>query len=943
MQTVTDEFLTAIEATEREIRAKVEIVFLDNSMLGATPTYSASTTLDATNTPSDLAFNGKITPERDYGWIGDDCFPSDDVYPIAGDGSSEVGWWSNGISRVADVIADSSGNGYNAASYTGTTGQTGAITGDTDKCMYFAYNQGVDFGDVAGLNPDSVFSVELWVKFTVTDNNYHGFMGWQNGAATNRSPCMYQFDQTKLHGGFSSTDDTWCAWNTAAGAIVADGVTWHHIVYTFDGTYHRVYVNNSLVVEDNTHSGKVPKAVPLRYIGNGLDNNNQVYIDEVAYYNTVLSPARIDAHYAARTEIYYTDTVIEDSPVAYWRLGVVTSGEFCAPETISIDYNANQTIQTVKVYGDSRLGYPVDFRVDYSAVASPTASDWTNITIVTGNALTEWSYSLPVTIAATHLRLKISKWSAASKRAKIIEFEGGYSVDVSSDIVSFSITKERNATDDSNTLPYGNSSANEFEMIIDNTTGDYYLRNTSSPYYGYLKQNRKIRTWLGVTLPDDSIEYLPQGTYYTKGWKASRTSPEASVSAGDKAKLMLEKDFSESIVYEGKTLSELAVILANAFDLVPGEYSIDGTTETMPYAYFTKDKYWNHFNKLAEGETGAVYYNETNVLIFENRYHLFSTRLSEAATAGDDHIHTDAVYGLVVGDTIYVDDNTNNETVVIDSSWNGSSTTVPITTTLTNSYPLDSYVYKNAVVATLSDTSILTDDEDLYDLDKAKNKIEVKAKPLIVPLDGLSQPVITTIWQLDEILTVPASSYEDVDVFFQSAPVIKNDTYTVDITITTDIEGDEANITASWQPSTPYAWGGHLRLTNSESYDIDVVGCLIEGVVLQEYGGIIETVENTVLQSEQGERPYSVESSYIQRKDHALSIANNLLAIWQDPMAPQSCKGRGLPHLQLGDRVKLIDTELGITNANVNNHFFITRIVLDYDGGLEATYDLLAA
>lgn len=717
MQTVTADFLSAIVANEREIKVKAEITLLDNVIIGGTPSYSASSTLDAILTPASHAFDAVLAPQKKFAVVG--MYPADDIYPVNGDGSSEVGWWSN------------------------------------------------------------------------------------------------------------------------------------------------TQANSSAV--------------------------------------------------------------------------------FGTAETLAIDYGATQTIGGVSVLGDSWLGgYPVDFDVHYSNVGSPGASDWTLITSVTGNAQTNWAYTLPASVSARHLRLFITKISTPSARAKVIEFLGGFTIDVTDRIKSFTLTKERNAADESTTLPIGNSSANELELVLDNTDGYFYQRNNNSPYYGYLKRDRKVKLWIGVVLPNGSIEYLPQGVFYTAGWSASRGSPEVRVTSRDKAKKMMEQDYTTSIVYENKTISQLAVIVAQAFGLTAGEYSVDATTEVIPYAYFTKAKYWTHLDKLAAGETGAVYFDENEDLIFENRSHMFSTRLTYGTLPGATTINVASVYGLSAGNTLYITDHQHSESITIHAGWDGSSLTLPLTAPLTYEYMGSAFVHKKAVVATLRDSDVLMDMDDQFVLDKAKNKIEVKATPLVVPLDGLGQPVIETIWQLDEGVTVPAGSYETLDVFFSKEPVIKNATYNITITITTETPGDEAFITASWQPSVPYAWGGHLRLTNAKGSAVVVIGCVLSGVPLDTLGGLTAKAEDDTLIAQEGERTYSVESPYIQRRAHAQAIANMLLATWSDPLAPVSAKGIGLPHLQLGDRIKLIDTELGLIDNNLNNHFHLTRIVLDYDGGLDGTYDAIA-
>jgi hypothetical protein len=721
MQTVTASYQTAVLATERQVRQVTEIVFLDNTMLGISPTYSASSTCDLLVTPAAKAFNGLTAPSRDYAWVGQDIYPSSTLYPVPD--NAEVGWWSE---------------------------------------------------------------------------------------------------------------------NAANG-----------------------------------------------------------------------------------------------------------SGVFSPAETLTISYDGVQTLQSLRVYGDVRLGYPVDFSVLYSTALAPGSGDWTTLVNVTGNNTVVCGIWSSVPIHARHLRLSISRWSHGNKRAKILEFEASFSAQLTDLVVSASLTKERSAEDEGTTLPYGNSSANELTLVLDNTDNAFYPRNSQSPYYPYLKQNRKIRFSLGLVLPDGSTEYLSQGTFYTASWKASRTSPTVTVTARDHAKRLMEQEFAYSQVYEGKTISQLVRILAEAYGL--GSTLIDATTEAMPYAYFAKDKYWTHLDKLAQGETGAVYFNEADALVFENRSHLFGTRLATDCTTGAGSILLNTVYGLAVGDTLYIDDGVVVETNTVSSAWDGT-TTVALNTPIVMTHLAGSYVYKRPVDITFQESDLILDIDDQYVLDKARNLIEVKATPLTLPLDGVGNPVVENIFQLDsstaggvepEIMLVPANSYLDKDIFFSKVPVIYSATCPLDITLTTDPEGDLGYLSTSWQPSIPFAWGGKLRITNTKAEDILVIGCLIQGVALTQPGGLVEMAEDPILENEQGQRTYTIESPYIQRSTHALAIAQSTLETWKNPMAPLSLKGRGLPHLQLADHVKVISPDMGLNDAARNNHFFVTRIVLDYDGGLAGQYDLM--
>lgn len=719
MQSVSAAFKTAILGTERQIKKKVEIYFLDNSMISGSPSYSASSTRDAVYTPASAAFDGKSEMELKYAWIGSDIYPSVDTYPVPSGG--QVGWWSNTLS---------------------------------------------------------------------------------------------------------------------------------------DG-----------------------------------------------------------------------------------------SGNFAVAETLAIDYGVSQILTSMHISCDEWFGYPVNFQIHYATVASPGGGDWTLVTSVTGNANASWVFAPPAQITLRHLRLSITKWSAPNKCAKILEMDMGYNADVSSQVKSFSITKERNADDESTSLPYGNSSANELRLVLDNTSGNYFTRNTSGPYYGYLKTDRKVKVWLGVVLANGTIEYVPQGTYYTVGWQAALNSPEVTIIARDEAKRMMDMDFSTSTIYEDQTVSQLANLIATAYGLGVSSLLIDATTEVLPYAYFEKAKYWTHLNALAAGEGGAIYFDENGKLVFENRAHMFGARLTAQANPGATSLTLSSVYGLTPSSDITIDNGSTHEDCFITAAWDGVSHTVPLDVGISGTYPINSYLYRKTEgpVATFDISDVITDITDEYVLDKARNKIEVSATPLVVPKDGAGNPVREYVWELDEGITVPASSHTDIDVFFTKDGVLNDVTYPLGYTITTQVGGDQAFITTSWQPTSSYAWGGHLRISNSKGSPVTVIGLRIDGVPLSERGGIVETAKDTALISEQGERAFELKSRFIQRRSHAAAIAASLLAAWKDPGRAISIPNSiGLPHLQLADRIRITDG-IGLANANLNNHFFVTRISLDFDGGLSASYDCTPA
>jgi hypothetical protein len=271
--------------------------------------------------------------------------------------------------------------------------------------------------------------------------------------------------------------------------------------------------------------------------------------------------------------------------------------------------------------------YPTLFTVEYY-----DGDSWEDVgcgevdgpTIPDGDV--RWEYELAAPVQAEQLRMTVSAIDAQKGTLRISEFGGGWPKDFSGSgpggnrVVGWEIVKER-TTESEQSAPLGNSSSNVLTLQLDNTDGVFY-RGSGSEYAPYLKANRPITVSAGLLLPDGTEELLSQGTFYSVARDTDQENSTATVTAWDKSKLMKEKYFSSSDIYEDNTISDLAEVLCAAFGLAVGEYEIDETTDVIPYSYFTNKSYWEHLVDLAVAEGGAVYFNEDNVLIFENRTHL---------------------------------------------------------------------------------------------------------------------------------------------------------------------------------------------------------------------------------------------------------------------------------------------------------------------------------
>lgn len=205
----------------------------------------------------------------------------------------------------------------------------GALAGDPGTSAGLKLNnQFIDIPYNEALNP-AVFTAELWVKPPPVNNGRidplinrgenagDGFLffGW-NGVTKWQFRCYDGTARTQVN---SEVD-------------IVPG-QWTHLVGVYDGTAAHLYVNGVEQTTGTEGSYTPNTAMPIRLAGFPNDTGESApgggnfaggAIDEVAIYNTVLTPAQILSHYqngtdAARSTPY--DTLVQASaPKGYWRM-----------------------------------------------------------------------------------------------------------------------------------------------------------------------------------------------------------------------------------------------------------------------------------------------------------------------------------------------------------------------------------------------------------------------------------------------------------------------------------------------------------------------------------------------------------------------------------------------------------------------------------------------
>jgi hypothetical protein len=229
---------------------------------------------------------------------------------------SPVAYWRLGESS-GTTAADSSGNGHGGTyTSTGVSYGASAIVSDGDTAVSFS-----------GGSMTAAASTALNIHSGTIE-------GWIQGGTQSGTPYLFgkpgTIDAYLGSGGDLRTYDNSTGTELRTGVILTDNQP-HYIVITYqsgvtNGT--KVYVDTHLVLV-TTLTYRID-SLPF-----SIGDNSCCYsvpyhgtIDEVAFYNTLLSPSRMATHYqagggtvASALSTAYSRAVKADSPALYLRLG----------------------------------------------------------------------------------------------------------------------------------------------------------------------------------------------------------------------------------------------------------------------------------------------------------------------------------------------------------------------------------------------------------------------------------------------------------------------------------------------------------------------------------------------------------------------------------------------------------------------------------------------
>lgn len=245
------------------------------------------------------------------------------------------------------------------------------------------------------LEPTTAFSADFWFQaraFTGDIFSYGNDNGWEPysvGLDPSGKVCPW-FTTTTSHQFVCST-----ATLTMGGS--------YYFAVTYDGANVRIYLNGALdstwPVTGNIAAYDTTNGLAL---GGGYalsDGNYNGFLQDLAIYGTVLSPARIAAHYqAASPQTTYASTVLADSPFAFYRLNDQGTTAFddgpnglsgAIGSSVTTGMNSlNHDVAAMKFPGGTESA-AIQVRVPQNAALQPTSAVsiefWTTPSVFTGD------------------------------------------------------------------------------------------------------------------------------------------------------------------------------------------------------------------------------------------------------------------------------------------------------------------------------------------------------------------------------------------------------------------------------------------------------------------------------------------------------------------------------------------------------------------------------
>lgn len=239
-----------------------------------------------------------------------------------------------------------------------TLGEPGVVLGDPDTSVRFTRTRNTYARiplDATGLETvtGNALSVEAWIKLVALTGSTFVIVTGPQKPDTSRIWTLYTVRPTATDFAAFQVADNAGGVITLVGTIPMTAGNWIHIVGTWGDGLQKIYVNGVLDVTASFGASSIATAAASTDMNIGIipssTNGMDGWIDEVAIYESVLSPARVLAHYNAGLARGYAQQLtgariaaVASSPL--WSTAGVDAGYFQVQPTMQFGQPKLDTI-----------------------------------------------------------------------------------------------------------------------------------------------------------------------------------------------------------------------------------------------------------------------------------------------------------------------------------------------------------------------------------------------------------------------------------------------------------------------------------------------------------------------------------------------------------------------------------------------------------------------
>lgn len=311
-------------------------------------------------------------------------------------------------------------------------------------------------------------------------------------------------------------------------------------------------------------------------------------------------------------------TAIGDKTQVGWVSDVISdaNGRFEVPPYLKVTFAARPIITMTLHFDAIHENIAEDFDIVFTTASGESISK-----SFTGNRSSEVLVNSDTIANVVSVLVTIHKVITPFHPASIVEvplmstilYEGTADT---SNIVSIDLLEELTYDDDIEAL--GGVSANEVNVVLDNSDHAFYPNNTRSAVAGQLRRNRKIEPWLGAEIAPGIIEWYKQGTFWSYRWEVPVGGLVARVVGFDTIGLLSNTDFVDHATLMNKSIGQLLdYVLLDAkkffsfltWQIDPALYDV-----IIPYAWFEHSSHAAALRKISSAYPMHIYCDRNGVI-----------------------------------------------------------------------------------------------------------------------------------------------------------------------------------------------------------------------------------------------------------------------------------------------------------------------------------------